>query len=133
VIAAGYVRFMELASIAIAAPAVGGEPIVRHAARYYTRPMESARNVWTYVVLQVAAPASAGNSIESRRLPSSGNDAHRRLVHALRLHTRPDDRTQPPADDNVASLGQVVSTSVITEGELALFPVTRVDDCRLGG
>lgn len=130
VMAAGYTRFDTLASIAIAEPAVNGEPIARHAARYYTRPMEAHRNAWTYTVL-LTAPASATHSDEGKLLfqATEKNAARPLLVHALRLNGEPPDRQRPPGDAHVAGLGQVLGESVLAEGELALYPITRLGAC----
>lgn len=130
VIAAGYARFDTLASIAIAAPAVNGEPIARHAARYYTRPMESARDTLAYVVLLTAA---GGNSAGLLPAPVEKNTRHAHLAYALRLRTPPVDMTRPPNEQTVMSLGQVVSGSVFAEAALALYPITRAGDCRKNG
>jgi hypothetical protein len=130
VLAAGYVRFESLASIAIAQPAVGGEPIARHAARYYTRPMETARDTWAYVVMLAAPPRSLFAAADPRLLPFGDKQARNvMLAHALRLSAAPVDGRALPVTTQVVSLGQLLNTSMLAEGELALFPVTRVGDC----
>ncbi len=46
----GYVRLAPLRLIAIARPAIDGRAVLKNAAYYYTRPMESAPEAWVYVV-----------------------------------------------------------------------------------
>jgi hypothetical protein len=133
VLAAGYARFATLDSIAIAEPAVGGEPIARHAARYYTRPMGSASDTWVYLVMLAGAPPAAGTHA-ARLLPAGEKAArHAQLAHVLRLHGVPVDRQAPPASGRVVSLGQALDTSTLADGELALYPVARVGDCTTTG
>jgi hypothetical protein len=133
VIAAGYARFETLASIAIAEPAVNDAPIAQHAARYYTRPMETARDTWAYVVILAASSTGLFGTADSRLL-SAGEmkTRHVQLVHALRLYAAPTDARDPPQASQVSSLGQLLATSMLAEGELALFPVGRAGDCLSG-
>jgi hypothetical protein len=109
---------------------VNGEPIARHAARYYTRPMETARDTWAYVVLLTAA---GGNSADLLPAPGGKDARQAHLAYALRLRTTPADTTRPPDAQAVMGLGQVVNGSVFAEAALALYPITRAGDCREGG
>lgn len=130
-IAAGYVRFAQLNTIAIGAPPIGGLAVTRNAARYYTRPLESSRDSWAYVVLLAGRRTTLASDELHRRLlaPTGGRDATLWLAHALRLRAPPPDTAQGPLEADVVALGQVVDGSVLDEGALDLFPMTRVEDC----
>lgn len=132
VVAAGFMQFRELHTIAIAAPAANGQPILRVPAQYYTQPMETAYDTWAYVITltgpavgrrfwdqrlrdRLFAPAAAGKSMQA---------------HALRIRGGPGRLHTPPRRQQVVSVGEVVDSSIITDGELALFPIARVAACR---
>jgi len=134
VIFAGYVRLVPLRLIAIARPAIDGQPVSKNAPYYYTRPMQSAPEAWAYVVGVAAANASmkrADHAWLSSMLiaPPSREDAGAGLVHGLWLKSAPDDLHSPPRRDNVLAVGQLMAEAVVVEGELALYPVTRASGC----
>lgn len=123
VLAAGELEFARLRTIAIAVPAIHGEEIRRHAARYYTRPLEDTRNARAFVVALVAgAEARRALPALARALPPPPAPRARSaaLAHALRLDGTP---PQP------RSVGQVLGDSVIARGALALYPVRRLGEC----
>jgi hypothetical protein len=124
VIAAGYVRFAELRTIAIAQPAAGALPILPNAASYYTRPMEVAHDQWTYVVA-LALPANHRNA--ERLLPPGGKTSG--IAYALRLADIPVDMKAPPETTEIGGLGQIVGDSAMAEGQLDLYPVGRLEEC----
>jgi hypothetical protein len=122
VIAAGGLEFAELHTIAIAVPAIDGHAVLMNAARYYTRPMESRRAVKAYVVMMAArAGTSWFDAFRLRMLPPAGETGLAALAHALPLGGAP----APGAE----AVGQIVASSLIDGGELALYPITRVGEC----
>jgi hypothetical protein len=134
VIFAGYVRLVPLRLIAIAHPAIDGRPVSKNAPYYYTRPMQSAPEAWAYVVGLAAANASVTRTnhdwmsslldvIPFRRDSGFG------LVHGLWLKSAPDNLHSPPRPDNVLAVGQLMAETMLVEGELALYPVTRAATC----
>ncbi len=131
----GYVRLAPLRLIAIARPAIDGRSVVKNAPSYYTRPMESAAEAWTYVV-----GLAATNSALSRRdhgwlaslftaFPHRAGPADVGLAHALWLDAAPVDFNSPPKRDAVTAVGQVVADATIVEGKLNLYPVMRAGSC----
>lgn len=134
VIFAGYVRLAPLRFIAIAHPAIDGQPVSKNAPYYYTRAMQSAPEAWAYVVGVAATNASikrANHAWLSSMLiaPPSRQDADVGLMHGLWLKSAPDDFRLPPRLDNVLAVGQMMAETVIVEGELTLYPVTRAGGC----
>lgn len=127
VIAAGYVHFSELRTIAIAQAAIEGRPILKNAAHYYTRPMESGRDVWAYVVLLAAR---AGHSSQPPLLPPTPKSSPvSGLVHALRLSGAPVNPDAAPGAAEITAVGRVVPEARLKDGVLQLYPITRVAEC----
>lgn len=131
VFVAGYVRFTQLQTIALSRPPLRALPVATHSQMYYTRPMETAENVWTYVV------GVSGNSrrAEARRmlarvLPTEPNAAPSPVGygHALVLQHAPRGDAMPVAED-VVNLGRIVGTSTIAEGKLDVYLLDRLRDC----
>ena len=129
---AGFVRFRTLHSIAISRPATGGVPVLQHPAHYYTEPMASADNVWTYVVGLVARaqlPPRADEPLFRRLI------AHRRdgqldsYALALQLAAAPADRARV-TDLQAIGLGRITGDSVIEQGEVSVYPADRLAACR---
>lgn len=135
VIVAGYVRFAELHTLAIAEPAVAGVPVLQNAPRYYTRPMETARNAWAYVVgaaqRRTALDAGRPQALRPPRLlaPPAPPAKAASLLHALRLTGAPADPAAAPRPDQALNVGQVARDSKIAEGVLELYPVARAAAC----
>jgi hypothetical protein len=134
VIFAGYVRFAPLRLIAIARPAIDGRALSKNAPYYYTRPMQSAAEAWTYIVGVAAANTSvkrADHSWLSSMLIAtpSRQETGVGLVHGLWLNAAPADFRTPPRRDNVQAVGQLIAESEMVEGELTLYPVTRAGGC----
>ena len=128
----GYLRLAPLHLIAIARPAVDGRPVLKNAAFYYTRPMESAPEAWTYVVGIAAPPStiSRPGAWLSALLTSRAAAAAAGLAHALWLTSAPVDFLSPPARANVKAVGQLVAgQTTLMEGELKLYPMTRAGGC----
>lgn len=120
VIAAGGLEFAALHTIAIAMAAIDGHPVLKNAARYYTRPMESRRAVKAYVVMLAArAETPWPDALRRRMLPPAGETGLVALAHALSLDNAPGGE----------AVGQILASSLIAGGELALYPVTRVGEC----
>lgn len=134
VIASGYVRFQELGLIAIAAPAIDGKSIGSNAAYYYTQPMETASDVWAFIIGLTLSNSHMRYkiSLDRERLNSPAGPDKLARTHALRLKYSPSDFSMPPRSDNVLAVGEVVDSSVVVDGELELFPITRVAECRDG-
>lgn len=131
----GYVRAAPLHLIAIARPAIDGRAVLKHAADYYTRPMESAAESWTYVVGIAAANSAVtrfGNAWLAALLtsrPDAGSNGSG-LAHGLRLKSAPAHIESPPTRANVLAAGQLVADRTrLMEGELKLYPVTRAGGC----
>lgn len=131
----GYVRVAPLRLIAIARPAIDGHPVLKNAAHYYTRPMESAPETWVYVVGIATSKSTLSrmgrawlSSLLAARPDHVGNGAG--LAHALWLKSAPVDVQSPPTRENVNAVGQVVADqTTLMEGELKLYPVTRAGGC----
>ena len=135
VIFGGYVRAAPLHLIAIARPATDGRAVLKHAASYYTRPMESAPEAWAYVV-GMAADKSATTRIGrdwlaallAPRPEAAGSGAG--LAHALWLKSAPADLRSPPGRAEVHAVGQLVAEqTTLLEGVLELYAVTRAGGC----
>ena len=135
VIAAGYARAQVLNGIAIAAPAIHAMPISKYAPQYYTMPMESALDSWIYVVAVAVDPQrpalSIGGPLLSRVIPSQMRQTHARYgyAHFLRLKNEPSTTLLPPKGANVASVGQLLDSTTVSDGELELYPLTRLSGC----
>jgi hypothetical protein len=131
---AGYVRLAPLRLIAIAQPAIDGRSVLKNAADYYTRPMGSAPQAWAYVV-GIAAASTASTRPDRDWLSSllathaEGGGTGAGMAYALWLKSAPADPRSPPGGDNVSNVGQLVADSKIVEGELKLYPMTRVGHC----
>lgn len=131
----GYMRVAPLRLIAIARPAIDGRAVLKNAAYYYTRPMESATEAWVYVVGISAARSTASRmgrawlaSLMASRTDAATNGAG--LAHALWLHSAPVDVQLPPVRQQVNAVGQLVADqTTLMEGELKLYPVTRAGGC----
>lgn len=131
----GYVRAAPLHLIAIARPAIDGRAVLKHAADYYTRPMESVAESWTYVAGIAAANSAVtrfGNAWLAALLtsrPDAGSNGTG-LAHGLRLKSAPANVQSPPTRANVLAAGQLVADRTrLMEGELKLYPVTRAGGC----
>lgn len=133
VMVAGYAQMQTLHTIAIAQPAFNGLPIAAHTPFYYTEPMESASNVWVYVVGITAQLSEARWSMNAGALRRLVPRAQMRdvdgLVDALRLRIAPTNTGLPPSSDLAAAIGQVVGSSRLARGRLNLYPVYRIADC----
>ncbi len=132
VVAAGYVRARELRTIAISHPATNQLPISKNAARYYTHPMESVPDAWAYVVGVIArgARTSRGrDGVTWAWVPPFANPYVVSYAHALRLQVPPKNMFTPPRPDNITAVGQLVGDTIIAEGALMLYPVTRAAVC----
>jgi hypothetical protein len=131
----GYVRLAPLRLIAIARPAIDGRAVLKNAAYYYTRPMESAQEAWVYVVGIGTAKSTISrmgrawlSSLLTSRADTPGAGAG--LAHALWLKSAPADMQAPPARANVTAVGQLVADqTTLVEGEIKLYPVTRAGGC----
>lgn len=127
VLAAGYLQFRELRTIAIAEPPIAGVSVRQHAARYYRRPMEQAREHWAYVVLVALPAGSASAGIGARIVAVRSQLAL--LAHAVTLREAPPDKSAAPPAQLALSVGEVIWDSLLNEGELALYPVRRIVAC----
>jgi hypothetical protein len=131
----GYVRVAPLRLIAIARPAIDGRAVLKNAAYYYTRPMESAQEAWVYVVGIGTAKSTISrmgrawlSSLLTSRADTAGTGAG--LAHALWLKSAPVDVQSPPTRENVNAVGQLVADqTTLMEGEFKLYPVTRAGGC----
>ncbi len=131
----GYVRAAPLHLIAIARPAIDGRAVLKHAADYYTRPMESVPESWVYVTGIAAAKSTTSRmgrawlaSLLTSRPDASSNGAG--LAYGLRLKSAPANVQSAPTRENVHAVGQLVAEqTTLMEGELKLYPVTRAGGC----
>lgn len=128
----GYLKAAPLHLIAISRPAIDGKEVLKNAAHFYTRPMESAAEAWVYVV-GVAAPAATLSRPDRGGLTAllaSRAGGMTGLTHALWLRAAPVDRQAPPTRGSVQAVGQLVAEqTILIEGELELHPVTRAGGC----
>jgi hypothetical protein len=134
VMLAGYVRFSQLHMIAIAKPATDGKSVTKNATHYYTRPMESVRDAWAYVVGVAGNKPSTvrpDHAAIMRLLPPASSRAGqgRGLAHVLLLKSTPENFQLPPARENVMAVGQLVTNSVMAQGELKLYPISHASEC----
>jgi len=129
---AGYVQFRMLRSIAISRPATNGLPVLQHPAHYYTEPMASAGNAWTYVVGLVARgqlPPPRTDEPLFRRLIALRRDGHLdTYALALQLATAPDPGSHTGYLQPIG-LGRITDDSVIEQGDMAVFPADRLAAC----
>jgi hypothetical protein len=131
----GYVRVAPLRLIAIARPAIDERAVLKNAAYYYTRPMESAEEAWVYIAGIGAARSTVSRmghawlaSLLTPRADTAGAGAG--LAHALWLESAPTDTQAPPKREHVIAVGQLVADqTTLMEGELKLYPVTRAGGC----
>lgn len=131
---AGYVRLAPLRLIAIAHAAIDGRPVSKNAPYYYTRPMQSAPEAWAYIVGLVAAndsvmQTSHGWMSSMLSVLPFRQKADAGLVHGLWLRAAPEDFHAPPRRKNVLAVGQLMAETMLVEGELTLYPVTRAATC----
>ena len=118
---AGYVRFAQLETVAIAQPPVRAYAVAAHVPRYYTEPMERYTDVWAYVV-GVIAPTPA---LQARLALDKGEIS----AHALILRGAPDLRATPRSED-VQAIGRVVAANAaITRGAFAIYPLHNLGVC----
>ena len=134
VMLAGYVRFSQLHVIAIARPAIDGKAVAKNATYYYTRPMESMRDTWAYVVGVAGNNPSTvrpDHTAVTRLLPQTSNltNQSRGLAHVLLLKSAPENFQLPPGRENVVAVGQLVTNSIMTQGELKLYPISHASEC----
>ncbi len=135
VMVGGYVRLAPLRLIAMARPAIDRRPIRQNAPRYYTRPMESAPEAWAYVAGFAISRSSTERRdrawLSSMLTTRAGNNRPGTgLAHVLWLKSAPADFQSPPAHADVKAVGQLVSEAThVIEGEIRLYPMTRLGDC----
>lgn len=134
VILEGYVLMDALHSMAIARAPIDGVPIERHAAMYYTRPMDSARRVWAYVVAitaDLARPSWWGDHPElSRAIPRRGDRRPDGRAHVLWLSQAPHNPAAAPPPASVRNVGELMASSVVAMGSLRLYPIRRIAECQ---
>lgn len=133
VLAAGYVHFARLHTIAVSRPAIAGLALVRQTAHYFTEPMETADDAWAYVVvLSARQPLPAPQRDDPRYARLFAQRADGRLdpvAQALRLAAAPADTTHPPLSAEALALGRVTGESRIADGELRVYPLYRLAVC----
>lgn len=127
---AGYVRFQNLGTLAISRPAIRGQPLATHSVQYYTEPLETREQIWTYLVGLVASPSSGaedpGLARALARRADGRPDLHARV---LVLATPPPHVRAPLEPEQVITVGRVAGASRVGEGELAIWPAPRVGPC----
>lgn len=124
VIVAGNVRFAELRTIAISRAAIDGAPILDHPAAYYTRPMETVRDRWAYVIALALRPDAPG---ATALLPPATKTPG--IAYVLRLDSAPETPATLPEAAEAVGVGQLVAESTIAEGMLEFFPLGKVGSC----
>lgn len=134
VVFAGYARLAPLRLIAIARPAIDGKPVLKNAPYYYTRPLGSASQAWTYVVGIAAANTAASRPDRDwlsslLAVPPDRHGHGAGIAYALWLDSAPRDFHAPPGRGNVNQVGQLVPDAAIAQGALELYPVTRAGGC----
>lgn len=131
---AGYLRLTPLRLMAIARPAIDNRPILKNAAYYYTYPLQSSAETWTYVV-GVTSGSVTTDRIDRRWLAdiletgSTRVGRHQGLMYALVLKSAPLDPQAPLQRAEIIGVGQLVADSAIAAGELKLYPISRVGNC----
>jgi len=130
---AGFVQFRTLRTIAISRPATHGLPVLQNPAYYYTEPMESADNAWTYVVGLVARgqlpPPRSDDPLFLRLIGRRSDGRLDTYALALQLAAPPDDPARTK-DLQPISLGRITGDSVIQQGEVSVFPADRLAVCK---
>ncbi len=129
VLAAGFVQFELLRRFAISRPPIHGEAILARPARYYSEPMESGEQVWTYVVALAMGNRPAPDALAARLLPLRANGAPESFAMALALAEPPALTDETPNRSTLRNLGRVSSSSVVARGELALYPARPLGHC----
>ena len=123
---AGYVRFAQLDTIAIAQPPLRAYAVATHVPRYYTEPLDRHRDVWAYVVGVLAHTPTL-----QARLAA---DSAELFAHALILREAPADVAVAPAIKDVVSLGRVVhASSRVANGAVEIFSLQNLRDCNAAG
>lgn len=129
---AGFVQFRTLRTIAISRPATHGLPMLPNPAHYYTEPMASADNAWTYVVGLVARgqlpPPRTDDPLFLRLIARRGDGRLDTYALALQLAAAPGDPSRT-TDLQPISLGRVTGDSVIEQGDVSVFPADRLAAC----
>lgn len=122
VVAAGRLVFDPLRTIAVSVAAIRDEDLRRHAARYYTRPLEERPAAQAYLVAAVAGgEARRWLPALRRALPAPEPASHAAvLAHALVLER---------FTDRPVTVGQVLGDSVVARGRLVLYPIGRLGEC----
>lgn len=128
----GHVAFRELRTIAITEAAIHGVPVLNHAARYYTRPMERFRDRWAYVAAAIAPRPHAlwrlYDPLRQRALSRRPKQAIHGLAHALVLDESPAEPLSASIHGTALALGQIQNGSVLSEGVLRVYPLHRFRD-----
>ena len=131
---AGYVKMKNMNAIAIAKPPITHAAIPENVPYYYTRPMESYEDVWTYVVGihigQLPRFNRQRRALYTRAISAgNGNSTGFGYAHVLRLKGLPFNRQTPPESVQLVSIGQLVDTSSVLEGRLQLYPIHNMAAC----
>jgi hypothetical protein len=136
VMVSGYVKMKQLNLIAIAEAPIASLVINKNVPYYYTRPMESFRDTWAFVVgisiNKFPRFDGAQRRLYERIAPLVNNGVHpewRGYAHALRLKTSPEKTGFTQVTNDSATIGQLIDTSLIEEGVLQLFPIRRIEAC----
>ncbi len=124
----GYVKMKSLYTIAIARPPFSGLPVATNTPFYYTRPMESANDVWVYLA-GIAAYRRGNSRMLERLVPYGQMRGSDGLADVLQLRARPVTTDSPPAADTVLTVGQLVGRSTVSRGRLRIYPIYRATNC----
>ncbi len=129
----GYAKMRMLATIAISRPPFSGLAIASDTPFYYTEPMESANDVWVYLIgiTGQLTPARAWTRKRSliNLVPRAQMHNASGLADALLLRGSPQNTDLPPPADTVRNLGQVVGYSTVARGQMRIYPIRRISGC----
>ncbi len=124
VLVAGTVQWQQLRRYALTNPPINGLPVFEHSTHYYTQPMETLADTWTYLVGIAAHPrAMPGGHGLSTRLFARRPDGDLDLpAHVLVLQRMPVDSARA-AMAEVVSVGRAAGGSLLAGGTLILYPL----------
>jgi len=130
VLVAGTVQWQQLRRYAMTNPPINGLPVFEHSTHYYTQPMETLADTWTYLVGIVAHPRAmpGGHGLSVNlfaRRPSGNLDFP---AHVLVLKDRPVDSARV-AMAEVVNVGRAAGGSLLAGGTLTLYPLQNILAC----
>ena len=124
VLVAGPVHWQQLHHYAINRPAIEGLSIPEHITHYYTQPMQTSSQTWTYLVGIAASADSQLHFIAHRH--GGELDLPR---HVLVLKSAPANTANTPRPQDAVAVGRAAGNSQLASARLALYPLDNLGAC----